>query len=48
MLSRVFDVDPESEQPVEELVAKSLLNTLEKEDIEEIFRRYAKRKGLDF
>lgn len=48
MVSRVFDFDPKSELPVEDLVAESLLNSLEKEDIEEIFKRYARRKGLDF
>ncbi len=48
MVSRVFDFDPESELPVEDLVAEALLNGLEKEDIEEIFKRYARRKGLEF
>jgi hypothetical protein len=32
---------------VDDLVAESLLNGLE-EDIEEMFKRYAQRKGLDF
>ncbi len=48
MVSKVFDFDPKSELPVEDLVAESLLNGLEKEDIEEIFKRYAERKGLEF
>ncbi len=48
LLSRVFDVDPQSDLPAEDLVAEALLNGLDENDIEEIFRRYAQRKGLEF
>jgi hypothetical protein len=48
MVSKVFGFDPRNELPVEDLVAESLLNGLEEEDIREIFKRYAKRKGLEF
>lgn len=48
LLTKVFEFDPESELPVEDLVAEALLNGLEEEDIEDIFRRYARRKGLEF
>ena len=48
IVSKVFEFDPQSDLPVEDLVAESLLNGLEDEDIEEIFRRYAQRKGLEF
>ena len=48
LVSKVFGFDPRSELPVDDLVAESLLNGLEEEDIEEIFKRYAQRKGLDF
>jgi hypothetical protein len=48
LVSDVFDFDPASDLPVEDLVAESLLNGLEQEDIEEVFRRYAGRKGLKF
>ena len=48
IVSKVFDFDPKSELPAEDLVAEALLNGLEDEDIEEIFRRYAQRKGLEF
>lgn len=48
VVSDVFGFDPESDLPVEDLVAESLLNGLEREDIEEVFRRYARRKGLEF
>lgn len=48
LLSKVFDLDPHSSSPVEDLVAEALLSSLEEEDIDEIFRRYAKRKGLEF
>ena len=47
-VSGVFDFDPASDLPVEDLVAESLLNGLEQEDIEEVFRRYARRRGLEF
>jgi hypothetical protein len=48
LVSKVFGFDSRSELPVDDLVAESLLNGLEEEDIEEIFKRYAQRKGLDF
>jgi len=48
LVSKVLGFDPRSKLPVDDLVAESLLNGLEEEDIEEIFKRYAKRKGLDF
>jgi hypothetical protein len=48
MLSKIFDFDPLSVAPVETLVAESLFNSLEREDLEELFRRYALRKGLEF
>lgn len=47
-VAKVFDFDPKSDLPVEDLVAESLLNGLEQEDIEEVFRRYAERRGLEF
>jgi hypothetical protein len=48
MVSKVFDFDPKSNEPIEHLIVESLFNGLAREDIEEIFRRYAKYKGLDF
>jgi hypothetical protein len=48
IVSRVFDVDPQSDLPVEDLVAEALLNGLDESDIEEVFRRYARKKGLEF
>ena len=48
LLSKVFDIDPHSTSPVEDLVAEALLGGLEEDDIDEIFRRYAERKGLEF
>ena len=48
LLSKVFNFDPRSKLPVEDLVAESLLSGLSEEDIEDIFRKYAKRKGLEF
>jgi hypothetical protein len=48
VVSKVFGFNPRSELPVDDLVAEALLNGLEEEDIEEIFKRYAQRKGLDF
>ena len=48
LVSRVFDVDPRSDLPVEDLVAEALLNGLDEGDIEEVFRRYAQKKGLEF
>jgi len=48
LVSKIFGFDCRSELPVDDLVAESLLNGLEEEDIEEIFKRYARRKGLDF
>jgi hypothetical protein len=48
LVSKVFGFDFRNELPVDDLVAESLLNGLEEEDIEEIFKRYAQRKGLDF
>jgi hypothetical protein len=47
LVSNVFGFGLRSELPVDDLVAESLLNGLE-EDIEEMFKRYAQRKGLDF
>ncbi len=48
MVSKVFCFDPRNELPVEDLVAESLLNGLEEDDIKEIFERYAQHKGLKF
>lgn len=48
LLAPVFDFDPELDLPLEVLVAESVINALEEEDIEELFRRYASRKGLHF
>ena len=48
LVSKVFSFDARSDLPVDDLVAEALLNGLEEEDIEEIFKRYAQRKGLNF
>jgi hypothetical protein len=48
LVSKVFDFDPRNELSVEDLVAESLLNGLEEDDIKEIFERYARHKGLKF
>ncbi len=46
--SKVFDFDPQHSLPLDDLVLESLLNGLSDEDIIEIFKRYAERKGLKF
>ncbi len=48
LLAPVFGFDPALDLPLEVLVGESIINTLEEEDIQEIFRRYAARKGLEF
>jgi hypothetical protein len=48
MVSKVFDFDPHSDVPIERLVFEALFNGLKDEDIEDLFRRYARNKGLDF
>lgn len=48
VLARVFGFDPKSKSPLEDLVAESLLSGLDEKDIEDIFKRYAQRRGLDF
>jgi len=48
LVAKVFGFDSRSELPVDDLVAESLINGLEEEDIEEIFKRYAQRNGLHF
>lgn len=48
MLTKVFDIDPRSELPIEQLVGESIMNALTEEDIEAIFKIYAQRKGLEF
>jgi hypothetical protein len=47
-VSQVFDIDPRSTESLDALILQSLLHHLAEEDIEEIFRRYARRKGLAF
>ena len=47
-VSQVFDIDPRSPEPLNALILQSLMHHLAEEDIEEIFRRYARRKGLAF
>jgi hypothetical protein len=48
LVSRVFDVDPTGTASLDALVFQSILHHLTEEDIEEIFRRYARRRGFDF
>ncbi len=48
VVSRVFGLDPASTDPIDALILQSLLTHLAEEDIEEIFRRYARRRGLSF
>jgi hypothetical protein len=48
LVSRVFDVDPTGAASLDVLVFQSILHHLAEEDIEEIFRRYARRRGFDF
>jgi len=48
LVSRVFDSDPTGTASIDALVFQSLLHHLAEEDIEEIFRRYARRRGLKF
>ena len=46
--SRVFDFNPACPDPIDAVILQSLLTHLAEEDIEEIFRRYARRRGLVF
>jgi len=48
LASKVFGFDPQNVLPLDDLVLESLLNGLAEEDIVEIFKRYAQRKGLKF
>lgn len=48
MAARVFGFDPARREDLDELVLASVLNGLAEEDIEDIFRRFARRRGLDF
>ena len=47
-VSKVFEFNPHSESPIETLVAESLVNGLSNEDIDEIFKRFARNKGLNY
>jgi hypothetical protein len=48
LVARVFGFDAQNSGDLDELVLGAVLNGLAEEDIEDIFRRFARRRGLKY